>query len=387
MIDTVIAGYVRTPFTFAKKGLLSTIRPDDLSAITLKALVERTGVDPALLEDVLMGCAYPEASQGNNVGRIASLLAGLPIELGAATINRFCGSSMYAIHTIAGQIAIGSGEAFIAAGVESMSMVPQGGFNFSPNERFHRPDLPTAEFMTEAYIPMGHTAENVAVHYHVPRVQQEQLAYESQMKAAEAQAAGRLDGEIVPVSLADGTVVDRDGCLRPQTSLEGLAALKLAFGENGSVTAGTASPLTDGAVAVLVTSADFASRHGLQVMARVKSTAIAGCAPEFMGMGPVPATRKALARAGLTIDDIDVVEINEAFGSQAVACLNELGIDRSRVNIDGGAIALGHPLGATGARITAKAAQILKRDGGRYALATQCIGGGQGIATILEAVG
>jgi len=385
MIDTVIAGYVRTPFTFAKKGLLSTIRPDDLAAITLKALVERTGVDPALLEDVLMGCAYPEASQGNNVGRIASLLAGLPIEIGAATINRFCGSSMYAIHTIAGQIAIGSGEAFIAAGVESMSMVPQGGFNFSPNERFHRPDLPNAEFMTEAYIPMGHTAENVAVHYHAPRAQQEQLAYESQMKAAEAQAAGRFDGEIVPVSLADGTVVDRDGCLRPQTSLEGLAALKPAFGENGSVTAGTASPLTDGAVAVLVTSADFAARHGLQVMARVKSTAIAGCAPEFMGMGPVPATRKALARAGLTIDDIDVVEINEAFGSQAVACLNELGIDRSRVNIDGGAIALGHPLGATGARITAKAAQILKRDGGRYALATQCIGGGQGIATILEA--
>jgi len=386
MIETVIAGYVRTPFTFAKKGLLGSVRPDDLAAIVLKALVERSGIDPMLIEDVLMGCAYPEASQGNNIARIASLLAGLPIELGGATINRFCGSSMYAIHTIAGQIAIGSGGAFIAAGVESMTMVPQGGFNFSPNDRFHRPDLPTAEFMTEAYIPMGNTAENVAAHYHVARAAQEQLAYESQMKAAEAQAAGRLAGEIVPVVLADGTVVEQDGCLRPQTTLEGLAALKPAFGEHGTVTAGTASPLTDGAVAVLVTSADFAARHGLDVLARVRSTAIAGCAPEYMGMGPVPATRKALARAGLTIGDIDVVEINEAFGSQAVACIEELGIDRARVNIDGGAIALGHPLGATGARITAKAAHILERDGGRYALATQCIGGGQGIATILEAV-
>ena len=386
MNDTVIAGYARTPFTFARKGALKDVRPDDLAAVAIGALMARSGLDPILIEDVLMGCAYPEASQGNNIARIAGLLAGLPKEVGGATINRFCGSSMYGIHTAAGQIAIGSGEAFICAGVESMTMVPQGGFNYLPNPRFKGPDFPEAELRTEAYITMGETAENVADRYGVSRREQEQLALESQEKAAAAQVAGRLAAEIAPVTLADGTVIDQDGCLRPQTTLEALAGLKLAFRETGTVTAGTASPLTDGAVAVLVTSANFAARHGLQVLARVKSTAIAGVEPEYMGMGPVPATRKALARAGLTIDDIDVVEINEAFGSQAVACIRELGIDRARVNIDGGAIALGHPLGATGARITAKAAQIMQRDGKRYALATQCIGGGQGIATILEAV-
>lgn len=384
MNDAVIAGYVRTPFAFSRKGPLATMRPDDLAAATLKALVQRADIDPRLIEDVLMGCAYPEGTQGDNIARIALLLAGLPIELGGATVNRFCGSSMYAIHMAAGQIAIGAGEAFIAAGVESMTMVPQGGLNYSPNPRFASPGHPDAEIGIEAYVTMGQTAENVAKKYGVSRADQEQLALESQQKAAAAQAAGRLHDELVAVITPEGIVVDHDLCLRPQTSLEGLTALKPAFG--GTVTAGTASPLTDGAVAVLVTSSAFAERHGLKVLARIKSTAIAGVEPELMGMGPVPATRKALQRAGLRIDELDVIEINEAFGSQAVACLRELGIDRSKVNIDGGAIALGHPLGATGARITAKAAQILKREGGRYALATQCIGGGQGIATILEAV-
>lgn len=386
MHEAVIAGYVRTPFTFARKGPLATVRPDDLAAITLKALVQRSGIDPVLIEDVLMGCAYPEATQGNNIARIASLLAGLPAELGGATISRFCGSSMYAIHIAAGQIAIGAGDAFIAAGVESMSMVPQGGLSFLPNPRFASPEQPGAEIEIQTYIPMGQTAENVARQYHIPRAEQEQLAFESQQKAYAAQTQGRLAGEIEPVTTPEGLLVDHDLCLRPKTTLEGLAALKPAFGEAGSVTAGTASPLTDGACAVLITSAEFAQRHGLTVLAKIKATAIAGVPPEIMGMGPVPATRKALARAGLVIGDIDVVEINEAFGSQSVACLRELRIDRQRVNIDGGAIALGHPLGATGARITAKAAQILHREGGRYALATQCIGGGQGIATILERV-
>ncbi|MDB5577641.1 MAG: thiolase family protein [Bradyrhizobium sp.] len=386
MTDAVIAGFARTPFTFARKGALSIVRPDDLAAIALRAVLDRSGLDPALIEDVLMGCAYPEGTQGNNIARIASLLAGLPKELGGATINRFCGSSMYAIHCAVGQIAFGAGEAFLCAGVESMSMVPQGGLNFSPNPRFRRLDATNAEFETEAYVPMGQTAENVAALYGVTRADQEQLALESHHKAATAQKAALFSDEIAPVMLAGGIVVDSDGCIRPQTSLEGLAALRLAFGERGTVTAGTASPLTDGAAALLVTSGDFARRHGLNIMARVKSSAIAGVEPEFMGIGPVPATRKALARAGLSIGDIDVVEINEAFGSQAVACLRELDIDRSRVNIDGGALALGHPLGATGARITGKAAQIMKREGRRYALATQCIGGGQGIATILEAV-
>ena len=384
MTNAVIAGYVRTPFQFARKGRLAGVRPDDLAAVAIKALVERSGLDPALIEDVIMGCAYPEAEQGSNIARIAGLLAGLPQSVGGATVNRFCGSSMNAIHIAAGQIAIGAGEAFICAGVESMTRVPQGGFNASPNPRFRQPGVEQPEFEAEAYITMGETAENVAQRYGVARAEQEQLALESQQKAAAAQAQGRLAGEIVAVQTAEG-LVDSDGCLRPQTTLEGLAGLKPAFRADGSVTAGTASPLPDGAAAVLVCSEDFATRHGLEILARIRAVAVAGCGPEVMGMGPVPATRKALERAGLSVEDIDIVEINEAFGSQAAACLRELGIDRSKVNLDGGAIALGHPLGATGARITGKAAQLLKREGKRYALATQCIGGGQGIATILEA--
>lgn len=386
MTNAVIAGYARTPFHFSRKGLLKDSRPDDLAALAMRALVDRSGLDPILIEDVLLGCAYPEAAQGNNIARIASLLAGLPQELGAGTINRFCGSSMYSIHVAAGQIAIGAGEAFIAGGVESMTMVPQGGFNFSPNPRFPFRGEPGTDQVVEAYIAMGQTAENVAARYNISRAEQDQFAVESHAKAAEARATGLLADEIVPVVLSDGTVVDQDGCIRPGTSLDVLAGLKPAFREDGLVTAGTSSPLTDGAVATLVTSEEFANKHGLDVLARIRSTAVAGVEPEYMGIGPVPATRKALGRAGLTVGDLDVVELNEAFGSQAVACMNELEIPREIVNIDGGALALGHPLGATGARITGKAAQILRRTGGRYALATQCIGGGQGIATILEAI-
>ena len=385
MRQAVIAGYVRTPFHFARKGALVGVRPDDLAATVVKAVVERAGVPPETIEDVLMGCAYPEAEQGNNISRIAVLLAGLPLSVSGGTVNRFCGSSMTAVHIAAGQIAIGAGDAFICAGVESMTRVPQGGFNFSPNPRFRRRDNPDAELMTEAYVAMGETAENVASEYRVARLEQEQLGVASQHKAAAARAAGRLKGEITPVVTPDG-VVDADGCIRPTTTLEGLAGLKPAFRPDGTVTAGTSSPLTDGAAAVLVCSEDYAAAHGLDVLARVRAVAVAGCPPEIMGMGPVPATRKALARAGLTIDDIDIVEINEAFGSQAVACLRELGIPQDKVNIDGGAIAIGHPLGATGARITGKAAQLLKREGKRFALSTQCIGGGQGVATILEAI-
>ncbi|HEV2986118.1 MAG TPA: thiolase family protein [Vicinamibacterales bacterium] len=382
MSNTVIAGYARTPFHFARKGKLTSVRPDDLAALVLRALMARLGIEPALIEDVVMGCAYPEGEQGTNVGRIAALLAGFPDTVGGATINRFCGSSMTAVHYAAGQIAIGAGEAFMCAGVESMTRVPQGGFSFSPNPRFKGPDTPIAEFPIETYVSMGQTAENVAARYHVSRLDQERFALVSQQKAAAAFAAGRLSAELISVSTSDG-LVEADGCLRPQTTLEGLAQLKPAFG--GTVTAGTASPLTDGAAAVLVCSEEFTRVHGLDVLARIRATAVAGVAPDIMGMGPVPATRKALARAGLTIDDIDVVELNEAFASQAVACMRELGIPPERTNIDGGAIALGHPLGATGARIIGKAAQILKREGKRFALATQCIGGGQGIATILEA--
>ena len=382
MSRAVIAGYARTPFHFARKGKLAGVRPDDLAAIALRGLVTRLGLEPALVEDVLMGCAYPEGEQGTNVARIATLLAGFPDTVAGATINRFCGSSMTAVHYAAGQIAIGAGEAFICAGVESMTRVPQGGFSFSPNPRFRGPNTPVAEFPIETYVSMGQTAENVAARYGISRIDQETFALASQQKAAAAVAGGRLSAELVPVEIPDG-IVDADGCPRPLTTLAGLAQLKPAFG--GTVTAGTASPLTDGAAAVLICSEAFAHRHHLDILARIRTAAVAGCAPEIMGMGPVPATRKALARAGLSIGDIDVVELNEAFASQAVACMRELGISLERTNIDGGAIALGHPLGATGARITGKAAQILRREGKRYALATQCIGGGQGIATVLEA--
>lgn len=375
----VIVGYDRTPFHFAKKGALAGMRPDDLAAEALRALVARSGIDPEHIEDVIMGCAYPEAAQGSNVARIAALLAGLPLATAGVTVNRFCGSSMSAIHLAAGQIALGAGDVFVCGGVESMTYVPQGGFNASPNPRFGESGMP------EAYIAMGATAENVARRYGLSREQQDAFGLRSQQKAAAALEAGRLDDELTPIS-TDQAVIAVDGCLRPGTSLEALAGLKPAFQTDGTVTAGTSSPLTDGAAMTLVCSEAYAEKTGLEPMARVKAVASAGCPPEIMGMGPVAAVEKALRRAHLSIEDIDLVEINEAFASQAIACLQELRIPEEKVNLDGGAIALGHPLGATGARITGKAAQLLRRTKGRYALSTQCVGGGQGVATILEAI-
>ena len=377
-MKAVISAYARSPFHFAKKGALAEVRPDTLAAGVVSGLLQRTDLDPALLEDIVLGCAYPEASQGNNLARIVGLLAGLPHEVGGMTVNRFCGSSMQAVHIAAAQIEAGMGEAFLCVGVESMTMVPQGGFNFSPN-----PELKEG---TDAYISMGETAENVAQRWNVSRADQEAFAVESHRKAAAARAEGRLADEIVPVRLASGDMVDADGCIRPSTSAEALAGLKPAFRPDGVVTAGTSSPLTDGAAVVLVTSDAFAAKHNLQPLARIRSFATVGVDPAIMGIGPIPATRKALARAGLTAADLDVIELNEAFSSQALACIRDLGLDPAKVNLDGGGLAIGHPLGATGARITGKAAALLAREKGRYALATQCIGGGQGIATILERV-
>ncbi|MBJ2160079.1 thiolase family protein [Variovorax sp. IB41] len=377
-MKAVISAYARSPFHFAKKGALAEVRPDTLAAGVVKGLLQRTDLDPVLLEDIILGCAYPEASQGNNVARIVGLLAGLPHEVGGMTVNRFCGSSMQAVHIAAAQIEAGMGEAFLCVGVESMTMVPQGGFNFSPS--------PELLANTDAYISMGETAENVAQRWNVSRADQEAFAVDSHRKAAAARAEGRLAGEIVPVRLASGDIVDADGCIRPSTSAEALANLKPAFRPDGVVTAGTSSPLTDGAAVVLVTSDAFAAKHGLQMLARIKSFATVGVDPAIMGIGPIPATRKALARAGLTAADLDVIEINEAFSSQALACIRDLGLDPAKINLDGGGLSIGHPLGATGARITGKAASLLVREKGRYALATQCIGGGQGIATILERV-
>ena len=377
-MKAVISAYARSPFHFAKKGALAEVRPDTLAAGVVRGLLQRSDLDPALLEDVVLGCAYPEASQGNNLARIVGLLAGLPHEVGGMTVNRFCGSSMQAVHIAAAQIEAGMGDAFLCVGVESMTMVPQGGFNFSPS--------PELKENTDAYISMGETAENVAQRWNVSRADQEAFAVESHRKAAEARSQGRLAGEIVPVRLASGDVVDADGCIRPTTSAEALANLKPAFRPDGVVTAGTSSPLTDGAAAVLVTSDEFAAKHGLKALARIRSFATVGVDPAIMGIGPIPATRKALARAGLSAADLDVIEINEAFSSQALACIRDLGLDPAKINLDGGGLSIGHPLGATGARITGKAASLLARENGRYALATQCIGGGQGIATILERV-
>lgn len=376
MSSIVIAGFARSPFQFAKKGSLINLRPDDLAAQTLRGLVDKLDLDPADIEDVIMGCAYPEAEQGMNIARIASFRAGFPETLGGATVNRFCGSSMTAVHFAAGQIMLGAGEAFICAGVESMTRVPMGGFNISPN-----PAL--LENFAQVYMSMGHTAEEVAKRFNISRNDQDAMAVESHAKATAARKSGLFRDELVAISTPEG-LVEADGCIRPGTHLEALAQLKPAFG--GRVTAGTASPLTDGSAAVLVCSEDFARRHRLNIFARIKAVAVGGCAPEIMGMGPVVATRKVLQRAGLRIEDIDLVEINEAFASQSLACVRELGLDMAKVNLDGGALALGHPLGATGARITGKAASLLQRTGGRYAIATQCIAGGQGVATLLEAV-
>ncbi|MGH8355227.1 MAG: thiolase family protein [Pseudomonas sp.] len=376
MQSNVIAGFARSPFHFAKKGSLINLRPDDLAAQTIKGLVAGLDIDPAGIEDLILGCAYPEAEQGMNLARITGFLAGLPDTVAGATVNRFCGSSMSAVHFAAGQIQLGAGDAFVCAGVESMSRVPMGGFNPSPNPRLLR-DFP------QAYMAMGQTAEIVAERYGISRRDQEVMAIESHAKAASARFQGYFEREIVPIKTPEG-LVREDGCIRSGTSAETLAALKPAFA--GSVTAGTASPLTDGAAALLVCSEAYARRWKLDILARIKAVAVVGCPPEIMGMGPLYATRKLLQRAGLSIDAIDLVEINEAFASQALACIRELGLDPRKVNLDGGALALGHPLGATGARITGKAAALLQRTGGRYAVATQCIGGGQGVATLLEAV-
>jgi acetyl-CoA acyltransferase len=348
-----------------------------MAAQVVRGLLDKTGVDPADIEDLIVGCAFPEGEQGLNVARLIGFLADLPLSVAGTTINRFCGSSMQAIHMAAGAIQMDAGQAFICAGVESMTRVPQGGFN-----PLLHPGL--ADRFPQAYISMGETAENLADKYEISRARQDELALTSHRRAAAARTAGKFEGEIVPVRMGNHTV-DADGCIRPDTDSEALAGLKPAFKVEGSVTAGSSSPLTDGAAAVLVTTEDYAKAHGLAPLARLRSIAVAGCAPEIMGIGPVEASKKALARAGVELGDIDVIELNEAFAAQALACVDELGLDLDKTNIDGGAIALGHPLGATGARITGKAAEIMQRDGKGLALATQCIGGGQGIATVLEA--
>ena len=375
-IPVVLCGYKRSPFTFANKGALAKTRPDDMAAEVIKALIAETGANADDIEDVLMGCAFPEAEQGFNLGKIVAQLAGLPNSVAGVTINRFCGSSMTSIQMAAGYIQMGAGDLFICAGVESMSRIPMGGFNPMPNPAMMKEDVCPA-----AYIGMGETAENLAKKYDISRVQQEEFAVASQDKAAKAQKDGHFKDEIVTVN-----GVDQDGTIREGTTLEALAGLKLAFDKDGTVTAGTASPLTDGAAAVLVASEEYAKKNDLPILARIKSVAVAGCDASIMGIGPVPATQKALERAGLKIDDIDIAELNEAFAAQSLSVLHDLNLPVEKVNLDGGAIAMGHPLGASGARITGKLASLMQREDKKIGLATMCIGGGQGTAIILEKV-
>ncbi len=380
MTSVVIAEYVRSPYTLAYKGALKSVRADDLAAQTVQGLIKKSGVDPKKIEDLILGCAFPEAEQGFNLARLVVLHAGLPITIGGTTVNRFCGSSMQAIHMAAGNIMAGAGDAFICAGVESMSRVPMTGFNPMPNPELYKKN-------PGAYMGMGETAENLAKKYKISREQQDEFAVLSQDKAAKAMKNKAFKDEIVPIKTKYG-IVDTDGCPRPGTDMEALAGLKPAFDENGSVTAATSSPLTDGASAVLVCSAEFAKKNKLKPIAEIKSFAISGCDPKIMGIGPVESSKKALQRAGLKMDDIDIIELNEAFAAQSLSVIHDLKLkdQMDKINIDGGAIALGHPLGSTGARITGKLASLLQREGKKYGLATQCIGGGQGIATVLEAL-
>jgi acetyl-CoA acyltransferase len=383
----VIASAVRTPFTRALKGEFKDTRPDTLAADAIKAAVAAVpGLQPSAVDDVVLGCAMPEAEQGMNVARQAALLAGLPDSVPAMTINRFCSSGVQSIAQVAQSIAAGMYDVAVAGGTESMSMVPMGGNKVSAN-----PEL--MEEHPEIYTSMGATAENVAKRFEVSRADQDAFAYESQRRAAEARKKGVFKDEIIPVKTEvfdDGgnpheVTVTEDTILRPDTTLEGLTKLKPAFNPQGTVTAGNASPLTDGAAAAVVMSEERAKALGVKPLGYFVDFQVAGVPPEIMGIGPVPAVRKLLAKNKLEVKDIDVFELNEAFAAQALYCIRELGIDPAKVNPNGGAIALGHPLGVSGTRLTATLLRELKRRGGRYGVVTMCIGGGMGAAALFEA--
>ena len=376
MRNAVIVGYKRSPFTFARKGEMANIRPEDILSQTINQLLNEIQINKNDIEDIITGCAYPEGAQGNNIAKIVSFMTDMPEHVAGMTVNRWCGSSMQAIHDATGAIAINSGDVFLCCGVESMTFIPMNGLTYDPHPQLSK-DNPNV------YMSMGITAENVAKKFDISRKEQQDFAISSHYKANLARESNMFDNEIVSITNNDDKI-NKDGGIRPNTSHEILDGLKLAFDENGTVTAGTASPLTDGASAVIVCEEEYAKKNNLNILARIKSTAVVGCPPELMGLGPINASKKALKRANLSISDIDIVELNEAFASQSLACIKELKMDINKVNIHGGAIALGHPLGATGARITGKVATLLQNKNKKYGLATQCIGLGQGIATVLE---
>jgi acetyl-CoA acyltransferase len=392
--DAVIVSSVRTAVGKAGKGALRSTRPDDLAAIAIRAAIDRVpGLDPKGIDDVILGCAMPEAEQGMNVARIAALRAGLPVEISAMTINRFCSSGLQAIAQAAERIMLGHSEVILAGGTESMSLVPMGGNKVAPNPWLmdHYPD---------AYLGMGLTAENLARKYNITRREADEFSYASHQKALAAIAAGKFKDEIVPVEVhttlvsngngvggrakTTNSMFDTDEGPRADTSLEALAKLKPAFHARGTVTAGNSSQMSDGAAAAVVMSADRARALGVKPLARFVAFATAGAPPEEMGIGPVHAIPKVLRIAGLTLDQIDVIELNEAFAAQSLTVIRQAGLDPARVNPNGGAIALGHPLGCTGAKLTATILRELERRNARYGLVTMCIGGGMGAAGIFE---
>jgi 3-oxoadipyl-CoA thiolase len=397
MTDAVIVDAVRTPIG-RHGGALARVRPDDLAAVPLRALLARTGIDPASIDDVLLGAANQSGEDNRNVARLALLLAGIPVTVPGQTVNRLCGSGLQAIASAAHAIKCGEGSCFLAGGVESMTRAPW--VTLKPDTAFPRGApavadttlgwrFPNTRLPAEWLISMGETAEVVAKRCHVSREDQDAFAAESQRRTAAAVAAGKFNDEIVPVTVpgAKGdTIVDRDEHPRPDTTIEKLRQMKPAFASDGTVTAGSSSGINDGASAVLLMSSAAAKSVGARPFARVVTSAVAGVSPEVMGLGPIPASRLALSRAGLSIDKIDLIELNEAFASQALACMRELGADPARVNVNGGAIALGHPLGASGARIVTTLVHEMRRRGARYGLATMCIGVGQGIAMIVERI-
>tara|TARA_B100000029_G_scaffold146870_2_gene142210 strand:- start:35 stop:1114 length:1080 start_codon:yes stop_codon:yes gene_type:complete len=357
----------------AKKGELTDVKPVNLLSEVIKNLVTKTRVNPMDIEDIVIGCAFQVGEQCFNIGKLATFLTGMDIKTSGMTVDRWCGSSMEAIHIAAGKIAMGSGKVFICGGVESMTRVTTG-FESMPYPY-------TDKENPNVYFSMGTTAENVAKKYDISRKEQQEFAISSHQKAHEAQTKGKFKNEIVAIGKCES-----DGNIRPKSNQETLDGLKLAFDQNGTVTAATSSPLTDGAAATLICEENYAKENNLEIFGRIISTAVEGCEPNFMGLGPIGASKKALQRASLSMDKIDIIELNEAFASQSIACIKDLKIDQKKVNLDGGALALGHPLGATGARITGKAAELLKRENKKYALATQCIGLGMGIATVIESI-
>ena len=373
MYKSVITEYFRSPFTMAKKGELIDVKPVNLLAEVIKNLVSKSKINPNDVEDIVIGCAFQVGEQCFNIGKLVTFLTGMDIKTSGMTVDRWCGSSMEAIHIAAGKIAMGSGKAFICGGIESMTRVTTG---FDP-----MPYPYTETINPNVYFSMGITAENVAKKYNITRKEQQEFAISSHQKASEAQSKGNFNNEITVIGNCS-----KDGNIRTNSNQETLDGLKLAFDQNGTVTAATSSPLTDGAAVTLICEEQYAKDNNLDILGRIVSTSVQGCAPEFMGLGPIGASNKALERAKLSIKDIDIIEINEAFASQSLACIKDLEIDQKKVNLDGGALALGHPLGATGARITGKAANLLRRENKKYALATQCIGLGMGIATVIESV-